>query len=1016
MCRSAALASLLALSCLAAPVADFVVSPAGSDADPGTLAQPFATLARARDAVRALGQPQRDVLVWLRGGEYRLGETVVFGLADGAAEGHTVSYAAYPGEEPVLTSGVPVTGWQRLADAPVGLPVVARGKVWVADVSAILDRRTARQDPNPGGGEPTDSRDCSRFYSLYLGDEHLPRARTEGFRPAGGDAGSLTRMPLSAGTLPALADLADAELRVIPSHFWIQNLLPIASVEPTALTVAQPATYPLGRNSMEDRPSCFVENTLAALDQPGEWVLHAAEKRLYYWPRGDRPEPGIEAPLLTEFLRVEGQIDYAGAADRPVRGIVFQGLKFQHGDRMSWHGGTGWGLQHDWEMFDRPSALVRLRGAEDCAILDCEFTSSAHAGIRLDLHAQHNRIEGNHIHDVGGVGILLAGYGPGTKDVNRDNQIRNNYLHHTGWMYQASPAVFLWQSGHNLVAHNHVHHTPYAAVVVSGRISWDANGRGECSRTCRFPELEAKLGTGFKRPDWTGREPFLHARHNVVEDNELHNVMEVTGDGNAVYVSGCGTGNTIRRNWCHDNFGEYMNAVIRNDDDQHGSIFDGNLIARSGGFGEGFINKGANTIVNNIVADLRPTSRQRGYLVLVRYDQTGAVHQGNVYYARRPGQTAIGETPPGGQSKTGSLLKDVASDRNLYFDAADPTWGEQVLARFQPQGVELHSSAADPQFVDADHDDYRFRPGSPALALGIPQPVAVSECGLEPAYRARWYGLRLRSRIEPGYGKLAPEARIALLADDPQAELRYTTDGSEPTATSTLYTGPFAVPDSYVVRARAFAPGKVDLTGAYARFVPPPQPIHEDCEGIAIGGALPDTATNEEGAFTARVTDEQAASGTHSLKFVDGPGQKYAFNPHVYYRRSFEEGHLVGSFALRVSAESEFYYQWRQYTGGAFVRGPGVRVNQGGKLVCEDRELLTIPTNTWVRIEVSTALGEKADGTFTMQVALPDGTVKRFAGLPCEAGFRRLDWVGFVSVAEHACTTYVDDIAVHPVP
>jgi len=110
MCRSAALASLFALSCLAAPVADLVVSPAGSDANPGTLEQPFATLTRARDAVRALGQPDRDVVVWLRGGEYRLGETVVFGLADGAAAGHTISYAAYPGEKPVFTSGVPVDG------------------------------------------------------------------------------------------------------------------------------------------------------------------------------------------------------------------------------------------------------------------------------------------------------------------------------------------------------------------------------------------------------------------------------------------------------------------------------------------------------------------------------------------------------------------------------------------------------------------------------------------------------------------------------------------------------------------------------------------------------------------------------------------------------------------------------------------------------------------------------------------------------------------------------------------
>ena len=55
---------------------DFVVAPAGRDDHPGILEQPFATLARARDAVCAAkkGDPDRDVLVLLRGGTYRITE------------------------------------------------------------------------------------------------------------------------------------------------------------------------------------------------------------------------------------------------------------------------------------------------------------------------------------------------------------------------------------------------------------------------------------------------------------------------------------------------------------------------------------------------------------------------------------------------------------------------------------------------------------------------------------------------------------------------------------------------------------------------------------------------------------------------------------------------------------------------------------------------------------------------------------------------------------------------------
>ncbi len=41
----------------------------------------------------------------------------------------------------------------------------------------------------------------------------------------------------------------------------------------------------------------------------------------------------------------------------------------------------------------------------------------------------------------------------------------------------------------------------------------------------------------------------------------------------------------------------------------------------------------------------------------------------------------------------------------------------------------------------------------------------------------------------------------------PDAEIRYTVDGSEPTPHSTLYTGPFALDHNAIVKARAYRPG-----------------------------------------------------------------------------------------------------------------------------------------------------------------------------------------------------------------
>jgi len=264
---------------------------------------------------------------------------------------------------------------------------------------------------------------------------------------------------------------------------------------------------------MTDRANAWIENALEVLTEPGQWVLDGTRGLLYLWPRGERPSDDVVAPTLTELVRVEGRIDEQGPKDVPVRGLVFRGLTFEHGDRFPWCGRTGWGLQHDWECFDKPTGLVRFRGAEDCAVEDCTFENSGHTAVRLDLHCQQIRVAGNHIHHVGGVGVLLAGYGPGTKNVNRRNEVVDNYIHHVGEEYWASAAVFAWQSGENHIAYNHVHHVPYTAILSTGRISRTPPGPGECSRTIRRHEVPKTYFTA----SWTEREPYLHSRKNLID-------------------------------------------------------------------------------------------------------------------------------------------------------------------------------------------------------------------------------------------------------------------------------------------------------------------------------------------------------------------------------------------------------------------------------------------------------------------------------------------------------------------
>lgn len=692
---------------------DFFVAPGGNDRSPGTRDKPFATITRARDAVRGLLATgvDRDISVVIRGGTYRLDKTVVFGLADSAREGRAITYAAAPDETPVFSSGVPVTGWERWQD-----------DIWSA--------------PLPDG--------VTTIKSLYAGDTRLKRARGPGFKPTvkakGWHNSDHYSMQFPAGAIGDWPNLRDAELIIIPAAPWTMNILPLASVDTenrTARTAVR-GTYGLEQPRFGNyEATAWIENIPAFIDEPGEWAVDTAKRRIYLRSRGERPSESILAPALTELLRVEGDIDYDGPRDKAVRGLVFTGLTFTHADRYTrGRDCVGWGVQHDWEMFDQPTAMVRLRGAEECVLNDCTFTNAGATGIRLDLHCQKNRISGNKFHQLGGVGILLAGYGPGTKDVSRDNQVLQNHIHHIGRDYWHSPAIFVWQSGSNRVANNLIHNTGYSGIVVSGRIVWDKNGVRDCSRTVRWHEIEEATGARNNPGGWEKREPFLHGRTNIIERNEIHNIMEIMSDGNGIYVSGTGTGNIVRENFIHNCTSKHFAEGIRCDDDQYETTIERNILWRLSGLATYVTIKGRNHVMGNIFAEPLQSPR-RGMLSLefIRGQRIdGSRIHCNIFYATRKGDKAVYQ----GRSYYGTtnFLRNAEADRNLYWNTADPEWGQRHLAAEQQHGSEPNSIAADPLFVNPAAGDFSLRPGSPALTLGF-EPIDLSLIGL-------------RSRPKPG--------------------------------------------------------------------------------------------------------------------------------------------------------------------------------------------------------------------------------------------------------------------------
>lgn len=144
------------LAMLAAPpamAADFYVSPKGNDSWTGLRPipmrgrdGPFATLERALTAARESRPPNR---IFIRDGTYYLPHPITLGPQDS-----NLTIAGYENERPVLSGGVPVTGWAR---GPRG--------VWAADMPAV---REGKLD----------------FRLLRVGDDWATLARYPDFDPA----------------------------------------------------------------------------------------------------------------------------------------------------------------------------------------------------------------------------------------------------------------------------------------------------------------------------------------------------------------------------------------------------------------------------------------------------------------------------------------------------------------------------------------------------------------------------------------------------------------------------------------------------------------------------------------------------------------------------------------------------------------------------------------------------------------------------------------------------------------
>jgi len=665
--------------------AELFVATDGNDDGPGTESRPFATVQRARDAVRRLSSDRSPepggVIVWIRGGAYPIEQTLHLTVEDSGTETSPIAYRAWPNEEVRLSGGKAVSGFKPVEASGVleRLAAAAHGSVLQADLKAL---------GVTGLGElPIRFRDGGGWPELFFNGspQQLARWPNDGFVTIESviDRGSTQEDRggtfVYSGDRPGGWNTAEGVwLHGYWCHDWSDECIKIRSIDVPRrrITLAAAHGYGIGPSSSwnTDPRRYYAVNLLEELDRPGEWYLDAKGGVLYFWP----PEPTSQARVELSLLK-EPLISLENVSHVTLEGLT---LETSRGDGVTISGGTA----------------NRVAG--------CTLRNLAGYAVSINGGTRHG-VLGCDLYQLGQGGIRLEG-GDRPKLLPAEHYASNNHIHHFGRLQKTYAAGIHVGGVGNRVANNLIHHAPHSAILYGGN-----------EHTIELNEIHdvaletSDVGAFYTGRDWTSR------------------------------------GNVLRYNYIHDlpSFGACGTMGIYLDDCDSGDRLIGNVFYRAGR--AAFIGGGRDNLVENnlfIDCDSAVHIDARG-LTRIKLDSPGGRdswdllakaqrldYQNPPWSTRYPKLATIMEEEH--QLPLGNVIRrNVAVGCKKWLNAGGDVRPHLDRVVFEDN---LVLEGEDPGFVDAATGDFRLR-GDSIIPGRIPgfQPIPFDQIGLvRDAYRA----------------------------------------------------------------------------------------------------------------------------------------------------------------------------------------------------------------------------------------------------------------------------------------
>lgn len=661
-------------------VTSLFVAPNGNDMNPGTKELPFATLVKARDAIRAAKKKgdSRPFTVELCSGIYPLAETLSLTPEDSGTKEAPVLWRSAPGEHAVISGGQEVEGFQEtrmngVRRWTVEIPGVKSGKFSFRQLFVSANGQSLERRYRPHIGM---KRVDGLTYSPKRKGAMSHRAAQRDFYFAPGD-------------FKQWENLTDVEVVVL--HVWSSSRLFVQKVDTkkNIVTFTGMPTFAVNQGGLQPY---FIENVKEELDEPGEWYLDRSTGLLTYLPlEGESlSNTRVVIPRLAQLIRFAG--DYQ--SDCFVSNIAFNDIEFSLTETQLPRKGYG-GSQGNPDL----PASIEMSGAKNCRFMRCTLSHLGNYGIGIGMGSHENSVVGCRFFDLGGGGVKIGDIRmkptASFPVVPTGNRIENCAISDCGVMYYSANAVWCGIVRDTIIRNNRIWNLPYSGIAVG----------------------------------WSWNDKPTACGGNQIVNNHISHVLNLIADGASIYTLGRQPGTVIRGNVLRDNIKspfakQYWQLGLYLDEGSAEILVENNFVYHVGTHGFNMNGGADNVIRNNILGPVYGNDAPYIRSYKRPYSKANLFTQNIMYF-------------------DGSNMTDADWSTSLFNCSSNIYWNfkgqpfhfmKKSFKEWQAGGQDEGSLNTDPLFENPEQGDFRLKPESPAFALGF-KPFDFSAAGLESEFK-----------------------------------------------------------------------------------------------------------------------------------------------------------------------------------------------------------------------------------------------------------------------------------------